>query len=60
MNLSFTHAKLRQGRTKKNSCSCCGSLTSPECRYHRFSDKRQSLKARIHKPKSICVELNVR
>ena len=36
-------------------------------RLHRWSvginvyfDKRQSLKARIHKPKSICVELNVR
>ena len=25
-----------------------------------FFVKRQSLKARIHKPKSICVELNVR
>ena len=60
MNPSFTHAKLRQGRSKKSSCSCSGSLTSTERRYQRFSDKRQSLKARIHKPKSICVELNVR
>ena len=25
-----------------------------------FFDKRQYLKARIHKPKSICVEFNVR
>ena len=27
---------------------------------HLKACKRQSLKARIHKPKSICVELNVR
>ena len=44
----------------KISCSCSGSLTPKERRYQRFFDKRQSLKARIHKPKSICVELNVR
>ena len=42
------------------SCSCSGSLTSTERRYQRFFDKRQSLKARIQKPKRICVELNVR
>ena len=61
-NPYLTDAKLRQGRSKKLSCSCSGSLTSTErtCRYQRFFDKRQSLKARIHKPKSICVELNVR
>ena len=59
-NPSFTDAKLRQGRNKKISCSCSGSLTSTERRYHRFFDKRQSLKVCIHTPKSICVELNVR
>ena len=60
MNPSFTDAKLRQGHSKMISCSCSGSLTSTERRYQRVFDKRQSLKARIHKPKSICVELNVR
>ena len=48
----------------KISCSCSGSLTPKERRCQRFFFvffyKRQSLKARIHKPKSICVELNVR
>ena len=42
------------------SCSCSGSLTSKERRCQRFFHKRQSLKARIHKPKIICVQLNVR
>ena len=61
MNPPFTDAKLRQGRSKKISCSCSGSFISTERRYQLFFfDKRQSLKARIHKPKSICVELNVR
>ena len=60
MNPSFADAKLRQGRSKKISCSCSGSLTSTERRYQRFFDKRQSLKALIQKPKSICVEPNVR
>ena len=60
MNPSFTDAKLQQGRSKKISCSCRGMLTWTERRYQRFFDKRQSLKAGIHKPKSICVELNVR
>ena len=61
MNLSFTDAKLRQGRNKKISCLYNGSLTSTERRYQRFFFyKRQSLKARIHKTKSICGELNVR
>ena len=60
MNPSFTDAKLRQGRSKKISCSCSVSLTSTERRYQRFFYKRQSPKARIHKPKSICVELNGR
>ena len=60
MNPSFTDAKLRQGRSNKISCTCSGLLISTDRRYQRFSDKRQSLKAPIHKPKSICVELNVR
>ena len=60
MNPSFTDAKLQQGRSKMTSSSCSGSLTSTERRYQRFFDKHQSLKAPIHKPKSICVELNVR
>ena len=42
------------------SCSCRGSLTSTERRYQRLFDKRQSLKVRIQKTKSICVELYVR
>ena len=50
MNPSFTDANLRQGRSKKIYCSCSGSLTSTERRYQRFLDRRQSLKARIHKP----------
>ena len=41
-------------------CSCSGSLTLTERWYQRFYDKRQSLKACIHKPKSIYVELNAR
>ena len=60
MNPSFTDAKLRQGRSKKISGSGSGSLTSTGRRHQRFFDKRQSLKAGVHKPKSICVELNVR
>ena len=44
MNPSFTDAKLRQGCSKKISCSFNGSLTSTERWYQRFFDKRQSLK----------------
>ena len=43
-NPSITDAKLRQGRSKKISCTCSGSF-----RYQHFCDKRKSLKARIHK-----------
>ena len=42
------------------SCLCSRSLTSTEQRYKRFFNKCQSLTAPIQKPKSICVELNVR
>ena len=46
--------------SKTISCSCSRSLTSTERGHQHFFDKRQSLKARIHKLKSICGELNVR
>ena len=60
MNPSFTDAKITKGRSKTISCSCRGSLKSTERRYQRFFYRRQILKARTQKPKSICVELNVR
>ena len=60
MNPSFTDAKLRQCCSKKNCCSYSGSITLTERRCQCLLDKHQSLKARIHKPKSIYVEFNVR
>ena len=37
-----------------------GRLHRPECRYRRFFDKSQSLKARIHETEGIFVDFIVR